>query len=84
MPVSSEGTYEIIDGRGIRHELTIQYRERLAMFLYFLDGRKISVNDRYGYIYADTGKAVGKSLVAEIDRHIFGKAVPLGVDIEEE
>lgn len=43
MPISPEGTYEIIDGRGIRHKLTIRYRERIAMFLYYLDERQIIV-----------------------------------------
>lgn len=84
MPISPEGTYEIIDGRGIRHELTIRYRERIALFLYYLDGRQIIIDDRRGFVYTDTGKAIGKSLIGEIDKHIFGKVLPLGADIEEE
>jgi len=57
-----------------RHLLRVRWSDFLCHLFYFLDGRKIDVDDEHGYIYSPSGKAVPKELHEALDTNI-SKAV---------
>lgn len=75
--------YTIRDDRGVEHTLTVRWSESFCTHLYFLDGKRIFVDDRHGYTDYD-GRPVNSSLVPQIDIILYDKVITLGVDTEEE
>lgn len=75
--------YTVRDGRNVKHTLVVRWSDFICTHFYFLDGKRISVDDRHGYTYYD-GKPVAKSLIPQIDEIVFGEVIPRGVDVEEE
>lgn len=84
-PIPESREYQIADSRGIPHTFAVRWHERLAMTFYFLDDKRVGVDDRYGWIYIPEGRQVkDKVLRDKMDKIVFGKEMPTGVDEEEE
>jgi len=75
-PIPESREYQITDSRGISHTFTVRWHERLAMTFYFLDDKRVNVDDQDGWIYAPEGRQVkDKVLRDKMDKIVFREGV---------
>lgn len=75
-------SFQLKDKKGNIHEFVIKLHEHLQMHFYYLDRRRIVVDDRYGYLYSDTERPISKYLADQVDK-VLGLP-ETGTDKEEE
>jgi hypothetical protein len=77
--------YQVVDGKGNLHTFNVGLNEVLSLHFYYLDNKKIGVDDRYGWAYEPEGKQVKDRVLRDkLDEIVFGKVIPVGKDPEED
>jgi hypothetical protein len=77
--------YNVADSKGGLHRLTVRWNDRLCLHFYLLDGKPVSIDDKYGWAYRPSGSPIrDKVLKDNMDIAVFGEVIPSGRDKEED
>jgi hypothetical protein len=78
----------VLDKKDRAHELVSRMVGRIPLRRWFLDGKLIVVDDRYGWIhpnpYGNPKPIYDEALRDNIDQVVFGEVIPTGTDKEED